>query len=611
MSTIVSLRDVAKSYGARNLFNNISLTIHQGERIGLIGANGSGKSTLMRILAGVETPDSGERTLRRQARLAYLAQEDTFAPGLTVEEVVAEPLLGAGIPDAELHARAGTALSKTGFTDPAVLAGSLSGGWCKRLALARALVQEPDVLLLDEPTNHLDLDSVLWLEKLLRGARFAYVVISHDRYFLENATNRTVDLDHAYPEGFLSVDGPYSVFLEKRADFLSAQAGLEQALASKVRREVEWLRRGPKARTTKAKARIDEAGRLIKELAGTRERNALTERAGIDFAGTARQTKRLMVAEGVSKALGGRTLFDNLDIVLSPGTRLGLVGANGSGKSTLLRLLAGEDKPDSGTVNRAPALQVAFFDQNREQLDKEQSLRRAFAPHGDAVVYRDRSIHVASWAKRFLFRPDQLDLPVGLLSGGEQARVLIARLMLRPADVLLLDEPTNDLDIPTLEVLEDSLSDFPGAVVLITHDRYLLDTVSTVILGLDGQGGTVALADYAQWEEVRREMDKAAAQVPSQTKSQADGGAAPAAKARPAKPAQKKLTYKEQREWDSMEETIAQAEAALAACDEALNDPAVAARHDELQARLVRQQEAQAEVDRLYARWAELEEKQA
>ena len=609
MSTIVSLRDVAKSYGSRTLFTNISLTIHQGERIGLIGANGSGKSTLMRILAGVETPDSGERTLRRQARLAYLAQEDSFAPGLTVEDVVAEPLrplLGAGLSESELHARAGTALSKTGFTDPGLAADRLSGGWCKRLALARALVQEPDVLLLDEPTNHLDLESVLWLEKLLRGARFAYVVISHDRYFLENATNRTVDLDHAYPEGFLSVDGPYSVFLEKRADFLSAQAGLEQALASKVRREVEWLRRGPKARTTKAKARIDEAGRLIKELAGTRERNALTERAGIDFAGTARQTKRLMVAEGVGKALGGRTLFDNLDVVLSPGVRLGLVGANGSGKSTLLRMLAGEEKPDAGKISRAPALQVAFFDQNREQLDKEQSLRRAFAPHGDAVVYRDRSIHVASWAKRFLFRPDQLDLPVGLLSGGEQARVLIARLMLRPADVLLLDEPTNDLDIPTLEVLEDSLSDFPGAVVLITHDRYLLDTVSTVILGLDGQGGTVALADYAQWEEVRREMDKAAA------KAQAgNSAAAPAAKERPARPAQKKLTYKEQREWNSMEETIAQAEADLAACEEALHDPAVAARHDELQARLVRQEAAQAEVDRLYARWAELEEKQA
>ncbi|MFZ5428158.1 MAG: ABC-F family ATP-binding cassette domain-containing protein [Thermodesulfobacteriota bacterium] len=606
MSTIVSLREASKSFGIRTLFTNISLTVSQGERVGLIGANGSGKSTMLKILAGLEKPDAGEVTLRKQAKLAYLAQRDEFPEGCTVEDAVARPLrplLGHGLTEAELYARVGEALSRTGFTGFSQPASGLSGGWTKRLALARALVQEPDVLLLDEPTNHLDLESVLWLEKLLAQARFAFVLVSHDRYFLENVTNRTIDLDKAYPEGFLSVDGPYSVFLEKREEFMAAQAGLEQALASKVRREVEWLRRGAKARTTKAKARIDEAGRLMKELDKTRERNALRGRAGIDFTGTARQTKRLLVAEGVSKSLGGRELFRDLDIVLSPGMRLGIVGANGSGKSTLLRVLAGEENPDAGSVKRAPALKLTVFDQNRDQLDKDESLRKAFAPHGDSVVYRGRSIHVASWAKRFLFRPEQLDLPVGLLSGGEQARVLIARLMLSPADVLLLDEPTNDLDIPTLEILEESLSDFPGAVVVITHDRYMLDAVSTVLVGLDGSGGADAYADYAQWEQAREEMERAQVRAAREDK--------PARAARPAKAPARKLTYKEQREWDGMEQAILEAETLLETRGQELEDPAVASNPDELQARLARMEEARAEVDRLYARWAELEEKLA
>ncbi|WP_243438933.1 ABC-F family ATP-binding cassette domain-containing protein [Fundidesulfovibrio soli] len=601
MSTLISIRDIAKAYGARTLFSNITLTLHQGERVGLIGANGSGKSTLLRILAGFEKPDSGERIPRRQVRLAHLAQKDEFPLDATVSEVVAAPLAGEGLAEAELHVRVGAALSRTGFTDHAQSAGSLSGGWCKRLALARALAQEPDLLLLDEPTNHLDLESVVWLEKMLRGARFAYVVISHDRCFLENTTTRTIELARSYPEGFLSVDGPYSTFLEKRADFLAAQAGLEETLANKVRREVEWLRRGPKARTTKAKARIDEAGRLMGELAETRERNIQVGRAGIEFGGTSRQTRRLMVAEGVSKSLGGRELFSGLDIVLSPGVRLGLVGANGSGKSTLLRILAGEDAPDQGEVRRAPALEVAYFDQNRARLDQQLSLKATLAPHGDAVVYRGRSVHVVSWAKRFLFRPDQLDLPVSLLSGGEQARLLIAQLMLRPADVLLLDEPTNDLDIPTLEILEESLRDFPGAVVLISHDRYLLDTVSTGLLGLDGRGGAVPLADLEQWERVREEAERA--ETPGQAPAQA--------KARPAKQPAKKLTYKEQKEFDGMEQAIAQAEEALAAREAELADPAVAHDPTELQLRMARQEEARAEVDRLYARWAELEDKLA
>ncbi len=284
--------------------------------------------------------------------------------------------------------------------------------------------------------------------------------------------------------------GNYSEFLEKREDFLEAQKKQTEALATKVRREIEWLRRGPKARTGKSRARIDSAGRLIEEFSAANQR-ARGGTAKIDFTASDRKTKRLIEAEDIGITLGGRRLFQNLTLTLSPGVRIGLVGANGSGKTTLLKLLAGELEPDEGEIRRADRLQIVSFAQDRgAHLDPSISLRRALCPEGDMVIYRDRTIHVAGWAKRFLFLDEQLEMPVSKLSGGERARVMIARLMLATADVLLLDEPTNDLDIPTLEVLEDSLLDFPGAIVLVSHDRYLLDRVSTIVIGLDGGEGT-------------------------------------------------------------------------------------------------------------------------
>ena len=602
MSACVTLRAVSKAYGIRSLFTNISLTVSEKERVGLIGPNGSGKSTLLKIMAGLVSADSGDRTLRQGVRLAYVAQEDRFDEGATAESVVAGAVAEAsgGLGEAEAVGRVAVTLGRLGFDDPTVAVASLSGGWRKRLSIARALASGPDVLLLDEPTNHLDLRSILWLERFLSGAPFAFVVVSHDRFFLENVTTRTVELSAIYPEGCLGVDGPYSALIEAREAFLENQGALEQSLANKARREVEWLRRGPKARATKAKARIDAAGALLKDLAATRERNRATARAAIDFSGTGRQTKRLLVAGNLTKAYEGRRLFDDLDIVLSPGVRLGLVGPNGSGKSTLLRVLAGEESPDAGKVSTAPGLDVVVFDQKREQLDKNQILRHAFAPDADSVIYRGQPVHVVTWAKRFALRPEQLDLPVGLLSGGEQARVLIARLMLRPADVLLLDEPTNDLDIPTLEMLEESLLEFPGAVVLITHDRSLIDRVSTVLLGLDGTGEATVYADYAQWEEDLLARERAEAR---EGKARQDKGAKP----RPeAPPARKKLTFKEQREYDGMEAAILEAEQARDAASAALEDPSVATDGVELSSRLEAFQAAEAEVERLYARWEEL-----
>ncbi|MFY4730112.1 ABC-F family ATP-binding cassette domain-containing protein, partial [Nitrospira sp. BLG_2] len=442
-------------------------------------------------------------------------------------------------------------------------------------------------------------EGILWLESLLKAEPHAFVAISHDRRFLESVATRIWELNRRYANGVFQANGRYSEFLEQREATLQAQADYHASLANRVRREVEWLRRGPKARTTKAKARIDSAGRLIDELNEIESRKGNAS-AGIDFTASGRKSKQLLVAEGIEKSLGGKLIISGVDILLGPGERIGLLGPNGSGKTTVLKLLAGTVEPDKGTINRADRLRVVTFEQHRESLDQQATLRRALTPAGgDAVVYQDRSVHLASWAKRFLFRPEQLDLPVSRLSGGEQARLLIARLMLQPADLLLLDEPTNDLDIPTLDVLEDSLLEFTGSLVLVTHDRWLLDRISTRLLALDGMGHAEWFADYAQWEaaQVRKETEERQSQVSKETSV-------------PAGPSKRKgLSYKEQKEWDQIETKILKAEELVATCQAAASDPAIVSSATDLQERYAALHEAQAEVERLYVRWTELDEK--
>jgi ATP-binding cassette subfamily F protein uup len=371
---------------------------------------------------------------------------------------------------------------------------------------------------------------------------------------------------------------------------------------------MEWLRRGPKARATKAKARIDNAYRLIDELETTRTLNR-GGAAQIDFESTDRQTKRLLEARELSKAYDGNVLFRDLSFLLGPRMRLGLVGANGSGKTTLLRILLGQETADAGSVRQADFLKPVYFDQRREQLNPQHSLREALGAHEDLILYRDKSIHVAAWAQRFLFDKEQLQSPVGSLSGGEHARLLVARLMLDPADLLLLDEPTNDLDIPTLEVLEESLLEFPGALILITHDRFLLDRVSTQVLGLFGEGEWGLFADYWQWRDAVREREQVRRQataraVEAVAKSAANTGGGSGTRAQ-------KLSYKEQREWEGMEERIHEAEARLAVVETQLSDAAVLSDGARVTALLAEQETLQREVERLYERWGELEAKQA
>ncbi|MGC1999488.1 MAG: ABC-F family ATP-binding cassette domain-containing protein, partial [Candidatus Acidiferrales bacterium] len=575
MPPIVNAQGLSKRYGIAPLFRNISFTISPGDRLGLIGPNGSGKSTLLEILSGRVHPDSGDVAIRKGTKLSCVFQISEFDKNATVRSVIEAGLAKSGVPESERGYRTEEALHRAGFEDPEIVTSALSGGWRKRLAIVEALVEQPDILLLDEPTNHLDLAGIQWLETILENASFAYVVVSHDRYFLENVARQMVELNRTYEDGFLRVNGNYSKFLEAKEEYLHAQGKRQDALANLVHTEIEWLRRGPKARTTKSKSRIDKAHRMIGELAELNSRTR-TGTAGIDFSASQRQTKQLIRLDGVAQVLGDRTLFENIDFAITAGMRVGLVGPNGSGKTTLLRLLRGDIEPTAGKIQKADSLRIVYFDQNR-QLDPDVSLRRALAPDSDSVIYQDRVIHVASWAARFLFANEDLNRPVGKLSGGERARVLIAQLMLQPADVLLLDEPTNDLDIPTLEILEESLLEYRGALVLVTHDRYMLDRVSTIVLGLDGRGAAERFADYSQWDEWLRAREATSAAA-SATASAQGTREPPTSRTDEAKPAagKKQLSRAESREAASMEKRIAKAEEDLQAKRAALESPEIA-----------------------------------
>ncbi len=602
MPPIINAQNISKAFGAKPLFEDVSFTVLETDRIGLIGPNGSGKSTLLRILTGTEQPDSGSVAVRKRLQLSYVEQDSRFAVGASVRTVAERAIQQSAPVSAERGPHLSETLGRAGFEDLEAEAASLSGGWQKRLAIVEALVQAPDILLLDEPTNHLDLAGIQWLEELLQQASFACVIVSHDRYFLENVVTDMAELNRVYSKGLLRVHGTYSTFLEKKEEFLHAQSKRHEALENLVHSEIEWLRRGAKARTRKSKARIEKAGELMSELADLNARTRSTS-AQIDFSATERKTKRLIELQNVTCEIGSRTgkssLFAGLSFVVSAGMRVGVVGPNGSGKTTLLRMLLGDVAPTRGEIRRADWLRIVYFDQSR-QLDLSLTLRRALAPEGDSVIYQDRSIHVAAWAARFLFSGEQLDQPVERLSGGERARVLIAQLMLQPADILLLDEPTNDLDIPTLEILEQSLLEFRGSLVLVTHDRYLLDRVSTVVLGLDGQGTAESFADYWQWESWQEERRRSRNE--SESKSASRSLASPVR-------APKKLSYLEAREYAGIEQRITDAEQRLQAKRTALEDPEIASDSPKLIAAHAEMEAAQKDLDMLYSRWAELQEK--
>lgn len=561
MTVILSAHALSKSFGTQILFNNLTFTISQGERIGLVGPNGSGKSTLLKILVGSETPNEGYISRRQGLRIGYASQMPEFPP-LPLEEVLTHEI--SHHDSTTLMTRARILLGKAQFADSTQNASTLSGGWKKRLDIARAMMHEPDLLILDEPTNHLDLEGILWLEKFLLREKTPYIVVSHDRYFLENVSNKVIELNRCYPQGLFISDGNMSAFMEHREAFLEGQAKQEKDLAAMVKSEVDWLRRSPKARTTKSQSRVDKAYRLIDELSDVRTRNKKPT-VDIEFTASDRETRKLLVGKNLAKSMGGKELFKGVDITLSPGTRLGIMGRNGTGKTTLLKVLAGLIPQEVGTLKYAENLNLVYFDQHREQVSPDMTLREALCPSGDRVNCRGQLIHVNGWAKKFLFSPDRLELRVRYLSGGERARLQIAKLMLQPADILFLDEPTNDLDIGTLEVIEENLKEFPGAVVLISHDRCLMDRVCNQILGLGMGIEQQYFADYSQWEKA---FSQEAAQKGANKESPEQKNTSISTKS-------KKLSYKEQKELDGMEAAVAALETEIEALHKKTEDPSL------------------------------------
>jgi ATP-binding cassette subfamily F protein uup len=535
--------------------------------------------------------------------MAYVPQVDEFPEGSTVLSVVVDQL-NANPDERRLDAttRASITLSKLGFNDFEQSVNTLSGGWRKRLSIACALVQEPDALLLDEPTNHLDMDGILWLQRLAERSRVAMAFVTHDRRFLEVAARRIIELSPAYPSGTLEVQGNYSEFVRRKNEFLDGQSTAQFILANTVRRDTAWLKQGIQARRTRNKTQVLDTQARQAELKALKTRNeAPSQATSIDFQATDRQTHKLLAMHRVTKSMGGRQLFKSLVLTLSPGRCIGLLGPNGSGKTTLLRLISGELEPDSGTIKRAGELRIVTFSQNRRELIATQTLQEALCPVGDSVDFRGRAVHVTGWANKFLFTANQLNTVVSNLSGGERARVHIAQLMLEAGDVLLLDEPTNDLDIPSLEVLEQALMEFPGAIVLVTHDRFMLERVATDFLGLDGKGGAGVYASIAQWQNA---MAVSAADGET-SESNNRKSRTPNAATEPTKP--KKLSFKHQRDLDGMEAAILQAESEVAALESEVADPAVIADHVRLAEAYRQLAESQHRVQQLYDPWAELE----
>ena len=592
MSLLLNAKNLSKSFSSKMLFKNLSFSVFMHDRIGLIGPNGSGKSTLLKILAKMEASDEGEVTVKRSLKIAYVPQ-NIFYENKTVKEVLFSSLKEEKLDEYDKNLLVDKWLNKFDFKDPTVSASTLSGGWQKKLSIASAVILSPDLLLLDEPTNHLDLESLLWLERFLQKRVMNFILVSHDRYFLQNVCNKIIEISDVYPNNIFESDGSYLDFLKKKDDFLQGQISQEKSLGSKARREKEWLKQGAKARTTKSRSRIGEAEEIFEELADLKKRNQ-TKKVKIDFVSTERQTRKLIALKGVSKSFNGKLLFKNLSFTLVSKTRVGLIGPNGSGKTTLLKLLTGEIFPDSGTIKKADDLKIVYFDQHRMKLDENLTLKEALSPNGEYVTFQGRKIHVNSWCQRFLFSKDVLNSKIKTLSGGERARIAIAHLLLEPADILLLDEPTNDLDIQTLDVMEESLLEFNGAIILITHDRFLIDRVCNSIISLENKDQISVFSDYAQFEASKKEVINDKTEKPKPKKEESN---------------KEKLTFSEKKEYDGIEGKISKLEKEISNYSALLNQEDVLADKERLDEVCKKISILEVEVEKLYLRWNELDKK--
>lgn len=597
MSLLLSLNEISITKGSKKLFDSLSFGINEKDRIGIIGPNGAGKSTLLKLICGTETPDEGEMSFRRNLRTAAVLQEDVFDEGASTLEYVKRRLMKeAKFSDYDAEIQAAIYLGIVGVEHPETLLGQLSGGWKKRVSIALALAQEPDLLILDEPTNHLDWDGILWLENYLQNYDKAFLLVSHDRSFLDNLSNRIIEINAMYKDGFLSFQTNYTDFLVKRQEYADNQMTLQAKLNNKAKREVEWLRAGVKARTTKSSARIKEAHQLLDTLGEVKGRNqAGNRKSRIEIDSSERRSKKLIELKHFNLGFDDVELISDLNFIMGPKTCLGILGHNGSGKTSFLRAIMGEIEVDEKMIERADGLKIVYFDQKRDAIPTDINLMQFLADGSDYVTFKNQSLHVASYASRFLFTSEKMQLKISQLSGGEQARLLIAKLLLKPADVLIFDEPTNDLDIDTIEILEDTINGFDGLVLMVSHDRYFLDSICNSYLAFDGKGGWSTYADLSQWLR----------QKGSEPESQIEA-AKEIAKEKP-KSGNLKLSFKDKRRLETIEEEIKQAELALDSLKSALLNPENSGDYKKINQMATDLESSQNKVNELYKIWEDLE----
>ena len=632
MPLLLTAQDLSLAFGWRPLLDHVNFSLESGERVALLGRNGEGKSTLLNVLRGAQMPDDGSLRISEGVRIAYLPQDPPAADARTVREVVRDGLAETAAlveryqtllaahdaHDADELARLEAAVAAAdGWQldnridgilqrfdlDGAAQMADLSGGWRRRVWLARVLVARPDVLLLDEPTNHLDMGAIIWLENLLNNFAGAVVFVTHDRAFLEKVANRIWELDRGR---LLDVKSDYRRFLRTREEAQHAEAEAQARFDKKLAEEEIWIRQGIKARRTRNEGRVRALKAMRAERAARIERQG---KANLQLDAGERSGRQVIVAENLSFAhAGGAPLVQDFSDIIERGEKIGLVGANGAGKTTLLRLLLGELPPTAGRLKHGTKLEVAYFDQLRAQLDPEETLRDSVGAGRDYIETNGQRKHIAAYLQDFLFPPERWRTPVGALSGGERARLLLARLFAQPANVLVLDEPTNDLDIETLELLEEVLADYPGTVLLVSHDRAFLDAVVTRLWVFNRHKGKIeqivgGFSDWLQQGGDIAQLEEAAAPAAKT----AEKPAAPAAP--PAEKRGNKLSYKYQRELEALPAQIEAAEAEVARLTAVVQEADFYQQpQDAQQAGFAALEAAQQQLDALVERWMQLED---